>query len=86
MTDSTTSHALAVTIEERIKMLRRQRALYRKSPHRAEWSLPRIEAETELRALVRLVRQSRRIAKAASSDRIYHELGYHQAQSLGPVA
>lgn len=76
------SHALSVALEERIALLRRQRQLYRLSAHRAEWSLPRMECETELRSLLRLRRHAKRIARAASSDRLYHELGYHQAQAV----
>ena len=76
---------MEAVVLERIRELLVFRRWYRQNRW-ANWSDLRKEHETELRALVRLVRQSRRIAKAASSDRIYHELGYHQAQSLGPVA
>lgn len=72
-----------VVIEERIRNLLAIRAIYRRGP---QWTPRRHEVELELRALVRLARQARRIAAAAPDpvDRYKAALdrgyGYHDVQ------
>ena len=56
-------HALRVVIEERISELLRWRSWYRRNRW-ADWTPLRHEHEVELRALVRLAREARRIAAA----------------------
>lgn len=80
------AHAVAATVEARISELLAQRQ--RDRLWRADWTPARHRREDELRALVRLVRCGRRLARRAveradpvTSAKAYAELGYHGAQA-----
>lgn len=82
------NHAIAVTVETRIRVLLEQRQRDRRSAYAALWPATRVARETELRALVRLVRSARRLARrtqeqadALSAAKAYRDLGYHAAQA-----
>ena len=81
MTDPLLHHALAATVEARAMALWKQEKRDRRYM-RATWTAARHDRVTELRALLALRRSAKRLARGASSDRAYHELGYHQAQSV----
>ena len=82
MTDPLLHHALAATVEARAMALWKQEKRDRRGPYRALHSPARHNRVTELRALLALRRSAKRLARGAPSDRVYHELGYHQAQSV----
>jgi len=85
------SHAVTVAVEARITELLAQRRWDRR--WRADWSPARHAREAELRALVRLVRTGRRLARetlerqdavsAAKADQSRSD--YHGWQAAGPV-
>lgn len=91
-TERIIDHSVRVTVEERIAELWRWRQWTRRQPNAAFWSPLRIEYETELRVLVRLLRAARKasrtaveradpISAAKASEDAYHRLGYHQWQA-----
>lgn len=83
---ATVANAVAVSVEARICQLLTQRQRDRHGHYAAEWSPARVGRETELRALIALVRQGRRLARREQADPItaakaYAEMGYHAAQA-----
>lgn len=57
------AHAVTITIETRVAVLRDQRHRDRKDPRSADWSPARHDREVELRALIALLRTGRRLAR-----------------------
>ena len=56
-------HAVTLAVEARIAVLWAQRQRDRRSAYRAHWSPARHDREVELRALVRVLRTGRRLAR-----------------------
>jgi hypothetical protein len=85
----TESHAIAATVTERIRELWIMRSWWRHTRWAAEWSPRRQEYEVELRALVRLARKARRLAREAGERRdpmtAAKARDYHAWQAAGPV-
>ena len=82
------SHALAVTVEERIIELLKYRQWYRANPwaRGPVWHEFYTEDRIELRALIRLARKARRAAEPveAQQDAIARAMSYHDWQAVGP--
>lgn len=76
-------HAYRIAVEERITNLLATRAIYRRNP---VWTEGRRSVEVELRALVRLARQARRIAALGPDEIDVYKVardrgvGYHDLQ------
>ncbi len=94
MTDPILNHAYAAVIETRIAELVKYRNWYivTRWARGPEWDAWRHDDRTELRALLRLRRQARKLARetlerqdAMSAAKAYAELGYHAAQAVGPA-
>lgn len=60
--DALQDHALRVVIDQRITTLWQYRQWCRRQPNSATWGPFRVEYETELRSLLRLVRAARRLS------------------------
>jgi hypothetical protein len=89
--NTVTAQAVAASVEGRIAELWKQRQRDRRVAG-ATWSPARLARETELRALVRLARSGRRLARrteeqrdALSAAKAYAALGYHAAQAATPA-
>jgi hypothetical protein len=78
MTPDPIAQAIAATLETRALALWQQEKWDRRWM-RATWTPARHNRMTELLALLAIRRTAR---ERASSDRLYHELGYHQAQAV----
>lgn len=72
-------HALRVAVTERIVELLAYRRWYRANRW-ADWSVERREHEVELRALLRVARTARRVARAAAMGPA-PEVSYHDWQA-----
>jgi hypothetical protein len=77
------SHAIAVALQERIGELRQFVDWYRTTMPWLRQILAQNERQhrAELAALLRIQRRAQRASKQTTSDRAYHELGYHAAQA-----
>ena len=74
-------HALRVVVEERITELLAYRRWYRAQPNWSNWMDLARDHDAELRALVRLARQARRIAADAVPDpQSYTDAGWTNAE------
>lgn len=87
--DTITAHAVTASVEARISELLKQRQRDRRSAFRAHWTPARVARETELRALVRVVRSGRRLARATierqDAATAAKARSYHDWQAAGPV-
>ena len=80
------AHAVTSVVETRISVLLAQRQRDRLVAGPA-YSPARIARDTELRALIRLVRSGRRLARQTveRTDPVTQGLAYHDWQAAGPV-